>query len=60
MKFLKYLTGGIIFVIFTIGYQIFKGENVNLNQSTIVPLAISTVLALVAFAITDYIFKGKA
>ena len=60
MNFLKYLAGGILFVIFSIGYQIFKGENVNLNQSTIVPLAINTVLALVAFAIADYIFKGKA
>ena len=60
MKFLKYLAGGVLFVIFSIGHQIFKGENVNLNQSTIVPLAISTALALVAFAIADYIFKGRA
>ncbi len=59
MSFLKYLTGGIIFVIFSIGYQIFRGENVNLNQATIVPLAISTLMALVAFAVADYIFKGK-
>jgi hypothetical protein len=60
MSFLKYLTGGVIFVLFSIGYQIFRGENVTLNQSTIVPLAISTLLALLAFAIADYIFKGKA
>jgi len=60
MNFLKYLTGGIIFVIFSIGYRIYNAEEVRLNQQTIIPLAISTVLALFAFAITDYIFKGKA
>ena len=60
MSFLKYLTGGVIFVIFVIGYQISRGENINLNQSTVIPLAINGLIALCAFAIADYIFKGRA
>lgn len=59
MNFLKYLVGGILFVILQIVVSVAQGGTFTISQSNLMPMAITTLLALVAFAIADQLVKSR-
>ncbi|GAB4143849.1 MAG: hypothetical protein OHK0017_01740 [Patescibacteria group bacterium] len=59
MNVLKYLIGGILVVVLRGLYDVFMGGKFELTQQNITAYAITTLIAMVSFAIADQLVKSK-
>jgi nitrogen fixation-related uncharacterized protein len=57
MNILQYVIGVFVYAVVIILYAVFKSGGINLNQATLIEIAIQAVLAGLSFFLVDYLIN---
>jgi hypothetical protein len=60
MNALKYLAGGVIFIILSIIADVAQGKTLTINQTSLVAYGITVVIAIISFVIAEQLTQRSS